>query len=105
MSREVIGALIAAVLGVGVAVINYLISRYVLQRQPDKYALFSVLRQGLQIGLLVGVYFAARGLSVAVTWPLVGAAVGMTVPMLLLTHRLLHVNDKEKEKKEEDVSG
>ncbi len=99
MKPDIVGAAVAAGLGVLIAVINYLLSRQVLMKAPEKYAFITVTRQVIQIGFLVLVYFAGSRLTDAdVTYLLVGAVLGMTVPMLYFTKKLLALNDKEKGK-------
>ena len=62
----------------------------------------TVVRQALQIGFLVAVYLVGTRIdSVEITYLLVGAVVGMTLPMLYFTKKLLKVNEKASEAKKE----
>ena len=103
MKPDIAGAAVTAVLGVAVAVVNYLLSKQVLLKAPDKYAFITVVRQMVQIGFLAAVYFIGQKLENAdATYLLVGAVVGMTVPMLYLTKKLLRLNGNQKGKEVSD---
>ena len=81
---HIIGMILAGLL---IAYINYLLSRKILKAAPEKFALATVARQIIQVGYLAAVYFIGDGLTVSLVWLLVGAAVGMTVPMAFFTKR------------------
>lgn len=102
MNHNIIGALIAAATGFFVAFANYLISEKVLIKSPEKYSLVTVARQILQVGFLVAVYFVSTKVqSVESSYLLVGAVIGMTLPMIYFTKKLLYVNEKAAEAKKE----
>ena len=107
MDTNIIGVVIAIISGFLVAVINYIISKTVLEKAPKKYSLITVVRQVLQIGFLVAVYFIGTKTQEADVIPLlVGAAFGMTVPMIYFTKKLLSINQaSDKKRKENDVNG
>ena len=104
MSYNIIGAVTAAVAGVLIAFVNYVFSKKVLIKAPEKYSLITVARQILQVGFLVIVYFVGENTQLAdPVYLLVGAVAGMTVPMFFFTKKLLVINNstvntaKEKE--------
>lgn len=105
MISDIIGAVFAATVGVGVAFVNYLISKAVLAKIPEKYSAATVLRQIVQIVFLVIVYFVGQKTGYDPIYLLVGAVLGMTVPMFMFTKKLLSLNEvlhsKEKRKEEE----
>ncbi|MBE6795619.1 MAG: DUF2371 domain-containing protein [Ruminococcaceae bacterium] len=108
MISNIIGAVVVAVVGVGVAFVNYLISKTVLEKIPDKYSATTVLRQIVQIAFLVIVYFISKKTNYDPMYLLVGAVLGITVPMFIFTKKLLTLNEtlRSKEKrKEEEVDG
>lgn len=108
MISNIIGAVVVAVVGVGVAFVNYLISKTVLTKIPDKYSATTVLRQIVQIAFLVIVYFISKKTNYDPMYLLVGAVLGITVPMFIFTKKLLTLNEtlRSKEKrKEEEVDG
>ncbi len=111
MNPDIIGALVACVAGVLIAFINYLLSERVLRRAADKFSFITVGRQALQVGFLVAVYFIGAKTELAnPNYLLVGAVVGLTLPMVFFTKKLLDVNkavgqEKEKEKGEGDKNG
>ncbi len=103
MNHNIIGALIAAAIGLLIAFVNYLISKKVLINAPEKYSLVTVARQILQIGFLAASYFIGTNLKLAdPVYLLVGAVLGMTLPMLFFTKKLLAVNESALRKKKED---
>lgn len=105
MDRNIIGAVVAALIGVGVAFMSYLISKRVLAKAPEKYSFATVMRQVVQIGFLVIVYFVGQKTAFDPIYLLVGAVLGMTLPMFIFTKKLLDfnkvLNSKEKRKEEE----
>lgn len=105
MVYNIAGALIAAASGAAVAFLNYIFSKRMLIRAPEKYAVITVARQLLQVGFLVLVYFISMKTTLAEPmYPLVGAVIGMTLPMIFFTKKLLSINEetvkKAKEKQE-----
>ncbi len=103
MNSDIAGAAVTAALGVLIAVVNYLLSRQVLLKAPDKYAFITVVRQMVQVGFLAAVYFIGARLEAAdVTNLLVGAVIGMTVPMFFFTKKLLAVNNSSEGKEVSD---
>ena len=109
MNQNIVGAVITAAIGLLIAFINYMLSKSVLIKSPERYSLITVARQLLQIGFLVVVYFVGEKTSLAdPTYLLVGAVVGMTVPMLLFTKKLIDINStavKNKTEKEDEADG
>lgn len=65
MSYNIIGAVTAAVAGVLIAFVNYVFSKKVLIKAPEKYSLITVARQILQVGFLVIVYFVGEKTQLA----------------------------------------
>ena len=109
MNHNIIGAVVAIVSGLIVAFVNYLFSKKVLIKAPEKYSLITVARQILQIGFLAVVYFVSVKTQFAdPMYPLVGAVAGMTVPMIFFTKKLLLINGSTvnaKNEKEADTDG
>ena len=109
MNLNIIGAVVTAVLGFLIAFVNYTFSKAVLRKASEKYALITVARQVLQIGFLIIVYFVGTKTQVAdVTYLLVGAVLGMSLPMFYFTKKLLSFNEafnKKEKGKEDNVNG
>ena len=108
MISDLIGAAVSAAVGVGVAFVNYLLSKTVLVKNPQKYSAVTVLRQLIQIGFLVVVYFIGQKTKYDPMYLLIGAALGMTLPMIVFTKKLLRYNEslqQSKKRKEEDPDG
>lgn len=108
MTHNIIGAVLAIVGGIGVAFLNYFLSKTVLLKTPDKYSMVTVLRQVFQVGFLAIVYFIGDKIEyVNSIFLLVGAVLGMTVPMIFFTKKLLSINDNiiKTKNREEDGNG
>ena len=105
MAHNILGAIICAAAGFFVAFLSYIISRKALENNPERFAVTTVLRQVVQIGYLIIVYFSASAFKADVVFFLVGAALGMTVPMFFFTKKLLALNEslgrKNKDSEEE----
>lgn len=108
MNYNILSTVLTAGAGFIIAFLNYMLSKTVILKSPDKYSVITVLRQIIQIGFLVAVYFVGKKFeAVNITYLLIGAVVGMTVPMLFFTKKLLSVNDsiKNVKNREEDENG
>lgn len=109
MNHNIIGAAAAFAAGAVIAFINYLISKKVLVKAPEKYSLITVVRQIIQVGFLALTYLLGTKIQFAdVTYLLVGAVVGVTVPMFFFTKKLLDLNGatmKNKTEKESETNG
>ncbi|MBQ7116604.1 MAG: hypothetical protein IJN88_00150 [Clostridia bacterium] len=108
MTHNIIGAVICALAGLLIAFGNYAFSRRVLEKSPDRLALATVGRQIIQVGYLIAVYLVGTRLTVNPFYLLVGAAAGMTVPMLFFTKKLVSFNESlavKAKKREEDENG
>ena len=109
MNTNIIGVVLAVVCGFLVAFLNYILSKIILTKAPEKYSLITVVRQVFQIGFLVAVYFIGDKIqSVNTIHLLVGAVVGMTAPMIYFTRKLLMLNqaaNKKEPEKEGDANG
>lgn len=106
MKYEIVGAAIAASVGFAIAYINYVISKSVLEKSPQKYSFTTVLRQIIQIGYLAAVYFIGEKTGIDVIYLLIGAVLGITLPMFYFTKKLVNFNEAfyktEKGKEEKD---
>ena len=105
MNLWLIGCCLAFAIGVGIAALNYGISRAVLRSKPNLYPVASLLRAVLHIGYLVAVYFTSPLLPWGQTELLFGAALGITLPLLYFTPKLLSVVTAKPTKKEESSRG
>lgn len=102
MIANIIGAVVAAAVGLLIAVANYIFSKKVLLKAPEKYSGSFVIRQILQVAYLVLVYYVGSKTQIAdPVYLLVGAAAGMTIPMFFFTKKLLSVNETIKTNKTE----
>ncbi len=108
MERNIIGALVCALIGFAVAFLNYFVSKKVLETRAEKFASVTFLRQGIQIAYLIGVYFIGTKFGFDIIYLLVGAVLGMTVPMFFFTKKLVSLNEskiKKSDREEADRNG
>lgn len=99
MNPDIIGALVCFGIGVAVALLGYFLARLVLTKAPDKFSLTSVLKQIVNIIFLVGIFFIGKSIGLDVTYCLVGGVLGITLPMIVLTGKLIKLNDSLSERK------
>lgn len=92
--NNIIGAIVCFSAGVVVALVNYAVSKKILSEHPEKLAMSTLLRQVLQVGFLAAVYFIGSQTECSIIYLLMGAAVGITLPMLFLTKKLIAFNEE-----------
>ncbi len=90
---DILGAVITFALGVGIATLNYCISKYFLVKNPDKFAMTTVVKQIFNVGYLVVVYMLGDFLPFKLSYLLIGAVLGITLPMFIYTRKLLQLNE------------
>ena len=96
MFPNIIGAVLAAAIGFLIAYANYVFSKKVLLKSPNKFPAAFMVRQLLQVVYLVLVYFIGTATGMAdLVYLLAGAAVGMTVPAFFFTKKLVDFNDAQ----------
>lgn len=109
MISNMIGAVLAAAGGYLIALVNYVFSKNIVAKKPEKIPTAFVARQILQVAYLVLVYLVGAQINnINVVFLLAGAAVGMTFPMFFFTRKLLMLNDADaprKAGKEEENDG
>ena len=109
VATNIIGAAVAVLCGFLVALVNYILSKTILAKAPEKFSFVTVVRQVIQIGFLVAVYFIGEKIpDVNIMYLLVGAVVGMTAPMVIFTRKLISLNqtiNKKEPEKEGDANG
>ncbi|MBQ8894662.1 MAG: hypothetical protein IJ043_09700 [Clostridia bacterium] len=93
IDTNLFGAALAFCVGVGIAAVNYGISRYLLKKQPGLYTTAQILKQLLQIGYLVVLFTLGGYTPWDKLWLLVGGCLGITLPMIWFTFRLVRLND------------
>ena len=93
MNENIVGAIITFALGTGVAGLNFLLSKAILTKCPSKYALSTILRQIIQILYIVAVYFITPHTPWDLWYMILGAVLGVTIPMIYFTHKLIKIND------------
>lgn len=108
MNENLVGAIITFALGIVIAYLSFLISKAILTKKPEKFAFSTVLRQIVQIFYLVAVYFISKYAPWDSWYMLIGAVLGVTMPMFYFTHKLLQINQNvntQSKKKEGEDNG
>jgi len=110
MEAPIVGGLLAFAAGLCVSCINYGLNLTVLKKKPQALASMSVVRQTLSIACLVAAYLLSKVLPWEPAPLLVGAALGLTIPSVLLSLRLAKRSDElsareEPSGKGEDLDG
>lgn len=103
MSFWLWGAIFAWAGGFLICLVNFILSKIILAKKPDFFAASTIARQILNIGYLVLLYFIAPLTPWDVIYLLVGGALGITLPMIYFTAKLLKMSNglkKQQTKKE-----
>ena len=90
MIPDIVGLSVSAILGVGVAYLNFCISKYMLRNCPDKFAYSTVIRTLICVIFFGLVCLIGKATPCNLTFLLVGAALGATLPTLFFTKSLLN---------------
>lgn len=86
----------AFVPGVVIAAVNYVVSRKILTGKPETYASTTVIRQVCSVAYLVVAYFVGnRWFPENLLSILLGAALGVTLPLFYFTVKLLRINSEQ----------
>ena len=85
METKYIAALAAFLGGAVISLINALITAKQVKSEKESYGSASIFRQVLSLVYLAGTYFIIRKLEIEPIFPLMGAAVGLTIPAILFT--------------------
>ena len=93
--NDILGAVIAFTSGVGISALNYFISKYFLQKRPDKFAMTTVIKQIINVAFLVAVYAISDYVPCKFMYLIIGAVLGITLPMLIFTRKLLKLNGQK----------
>jgi len=105
MEHWLVGGVLAALIGLAIAAVNYKISLTVLRKKPELVSVMSLPRQVLNVGYLLLVYFLADHTPWGQIPLLVGAVIGMTGSLFFFTTRLLKNMPGEKPSTTTEESG
>ena len=92
VQADLFGAALAFGAGIAVAALNYSVSRLILKKAPAQFAAGTVVRQIIQVGFLLGLYILGEKLPWNRIYLLIGGALGLTLPMIWFTARLIRLN-------------
>ncbi len=101
MVENIIGVTLALIAGFLVALLNFQISKKVLEKKPEMYISASTMRLVLTIVFLVVMYLFAEKTLEESTYALIGGVLGVTLPGFYFTSRLLKLNASLENKKKE----
>ncbi len=108
MNENIVGTIITFALGIVIAYLNFVLSKAILTKQPEKYAFSTIIRQITQILYIVAVYFVSKVAPWDTWYMLIGAVLGVTIPMIFFTNKLLQLNksmNTKDDKKEGEDNG
>jgi len=98
MQSDFVGVVLAFAIGVAIATINYMLSRWILKKRPTWYALMQIVKQWIQIAYMIVLFVFGKYTPWDPVWLLVGGTLGVTIPMFLYTYLLVKFNDSLKRK-------
>lgn len=104
MGTNFLGAILAFGIGVLIATVNYIFLRKVLMKKPSQYAIMQMVKQWIQVAYLIVLLVVGKYTPWDTNWLLVGGCLGITLPMIWFTYRLVKLNDSIK-RKEESADG
>lgn len=93
MTPHLIGAAITFSVGILIAFLSYLFSSHTIKKKPEHYPSTTIIRQIIQVLYFVAVYFVGEKTELNIIYLLVGAALGITLPMFYFTNKLVKLND------------
>lgn len=99
MDANWVGAVLAFSVGFGIAALNYLLSKFMLKKHPAQFSAVSVVRQLLQVAYIVLLFALGDRTPWDKLWLLVGGVLGVTLPMIFFTSRLLNISKGKEEPK------
>ena len=102
MENDIVGALLAFALGVGLAGAGYLAGRRVLEKKPEGYVAFQSVKQIVQVLFLAALLVLGPRTPWDTTWLLVGGCLGVTLPLLWFTPRLVRLTGAQRKKEDRD---
>ena len=107
MENNFVGAFLAFAAGAVISFGNFKLSELFLSRCREKFASVSLIRQLVQVAYVLMLFFCAEYIPWDRTYLLTGGVLGVTVPMLFFTIKLLKQNNAlaQQEKKEDDNNG
>ena len=107
MGSDLLGGALAFAVGAALAYGNFCITKNMLLKKTGATGVsaVSVLRQVINVAYLVLVYFLAPKLPCSMIALLVGAVLGLTIPMFLFTFRLTRLTKPVSGEQEETQDG
>ena len=88
--KTVFFALLTFLGGTLIAFINSKLSNGKAKDSTNALLVSAFLRQILNIAYLTAVFFIFRNSEIKILWPLLGAAIGLTVPSAIITVKMMN---------------
>lgn len=98
---NIIGAVLCFLSGVGIASANFFLAKHFLKKRSEKISVISAIRQFIQVIFLFIAFFIGKYTDLNEWYLLIGAALGLTLPMIYFTPKLLSLTTMKFEKTEE----
>ena len=105
MHSNVFGAALAFLVGAGLAAAGYGLDRRTLRTAPEKYAVSHIAKQAVNVLFLAALLVFGGRTPWDRLWLLGGGALGITLPMIWFTYKLVKLNDSLHEEKEDSDNG
>ena len=93
MRSDIFGAACAFCAGAAMAGAGYALSRLALQKAPSVYAAVQAAKQILEVAFLVLLFVLGPRTPWDRVWLMAGGCLGLTLPMIWFTYRLVKLND------------
>ena len=94
MPNEWVGGILAFGLGVCLSAASYAFARFVLKKHPQRYLSAQVVRQLVTILFVVALFALGEYTPWGRKPLLVGGVLGVTLPMIWFTYRLVRLNEE-----------
>lgn len=106
MENDFLGAALAFAAGVVISFGNYKLSEYFLIRFRNRYSAVSLIRQFVNVAYVLLIFFLAAYTPWDRTYLLIGGVLGITLPTVLSTYKLIKkLNTADTQTKEDDNNG
>lgn len=104
MQSNMFGAACAFCAGAAIAGAGYALSRLTLQKAASGYAAVQMAKQIMQVAFLVLLFVLGPRTPWDRIWLLAGGCLGLTLPLIWFTYKLVKLNDSL-HKKEDSTDG
>ncbi len=93
VQSNLFGAAIAFFIGAAIAAAGYFLSRHMLLKNPSRYSAVEIVKNILTVVYLVALFLIGPRTPWDRMWLLIGGCLGLTLPMIWFTYRLVQLNN------------